>query len=96
VVVPAGVGIDRVRAIDSPLHTHTDDGTVWVEESDPQRADDYTLGQFFTLWGVRFADGCVGDACGGLTVTVDGAPVDGDPAALTWTDGAEVVVSARR
>jgi hypothetical protein len=96
VVVPAGIGLDRVRGIESPLHTHGDDGTVWIEETEADRVDDYTLGQFFALWGVRFADGCLGDACRELRVTVDGTSLAGDPASWRWVDGASVQVSADR
>jgi hypothetical protein len=94
--IPAGIGLDRIRGIESPLHTHRDDGTVWIEETEADRVDDYTLGQFFTLWGVRLADGCLGDACRGLRVTVDGTELTGDPTTWRWTDGASVQVSADR
>jgi hypothetical protein len=70
VVVPANVGIDRLRAEQASLHTHTGDGTVYVE---PKSRDDRpTLKQFFMLWGVRYDARCLGDACGGVQVLVDG------------------------
>jgi len=93
VTVPGSVGIDLVRAIAAPLHTHASDGQVWVE--DPKQGT-YTLGEFFTLWGVRFGAGCLGDACGSLTVTIDGKPVSGDPRAVVWRPGARIRVDARR
>lgn len=69
VEVPAYVGIDRVRALQAPVHTHDTSGQVWLEG---RETDAVTLGQFFTVWGVRFDDQCLGSACGTLMVNVDG------------------------
>ena len=79
VTVPAWVGIDRPRAVQAPAHTHDDSGTIWVEGRASQT---FTLGQFFTLWGVRLTDSCLGAACGTLAVSVDGRADDTDPRAL--------------
>jgi hypothetical protein len=70
VEVPAYVGIDRIRALQATVHTHDTSGQVWLEG---RGTTDVTLGQFFTLWGVRFDDHCLGSACGALVVKVDGA-----------------------
>ncbi|MGW6277174.1 hypothetical protein [Kribbella sp. NPDC055071] len=72
VEVPAGVGIDRLRAEQAAVHTHTTDGLVWVESK--TTAERPTLPQFFTLWGVRYDAKCLADACHALTVTIDGKP----------------------
>jgi hypothetical protein len=69
VEVPAYVGIDRIRALQASAHTHDASGRVWLEG---RETDAVTLGQFFTLWGVRFDDHCLGSACRDLVVTVDG------------------------
>ncbi len=74
----AGIGLDLPRALQAPVHTHDESGVVWLEG---RGVPEVTLGQFFTIWGVRFTDDCLGSACGTLTVTVDGAPVR-DPAGL--------------
>jgi hypothetical protein len=75
VPVPAGIGVDRLRAEQAPLHSHAG-GKVHVET---RKADTRpTLQQFFTLWGVRYDPRCLGDACGGVTVTVNGAPAAWD------------------
>ena len=63
------VGIDRLRAVQAPMHTHDTSGQVWLEG---RETDAVTLGQFFTVWGVRFDDRCLGSACRDLEVTVDG------------------------
>lgn len=95
VEVPAYVGIDRVRNVEAPLHTHQDDGTIWVEH--PREAPETTVGEFFDLWGVRFDERCVGAACTGLTVRVDGKPIpaDQDPRAIEWTTDLVVQIDAR-
>jgi hypothetical protein len=69
VEVPAYVGIDRIRALQAPVHTHDTSGQVWLEGRETGAV---TLGQFFTFWGVRFDDQCLGSACGVMLVTVDG------------------------
>lgn len=84
------IGIDRLRAVQAPVHTHESSGDVWLE-GDGNR--DVTLGQFFTLWGVRFDDQCLGSACKGLEVTADGRDV-ADPVSLVLRDHDVVTVSA--
>ena len=68
VEVPAYIGIDQVRALQAAVHTHDTSGQIWLEG---RGADNVTLGQFFTLWGVRFDDHCLGSVCGKLVVKVD-------------------------
>ena len=58
VQVPAGVGIDRLRAEQAAVHTHTTDGLVYVEAK--TTAERPTLAQFFTLWGVKYDANCLG------------------------------------
>ena len=79
VTVPAWVGIDRARALQAPVHTHDDSGTIHVGR---RAAATFTLGQFFTLWGVRLSPSCVGGVCGRLLIRVDGAAMAGDPREL--------------
>ena len=66
------IGMDRPRALQGPAHTHDDTGMVWLEG---RGAQEVTLGQFFTLWGVRFDKHCLGAVCGTVTVRADGKPV---------------------
>ena len=61
VPIPAYVGMDRLRAQQAAVHTHDTTNQVWLEGRD---IDDITLGQFFTLWAVRFDNRCLGAACG--------------------------------
>jgi hypothetical protein len=69
VEVPPNVGIDRLRAVQAPMHTHDTSGQVWLEGRETSAV---TLGQFFAVWGVRFDGRCLGSACRDLEVTVDG------------------------
>lgn len=72
VTVPGYIGLDRIRAEQAPLHTHSADGVVNVEARTKDQRP--TLKQFFALWGVRYDERCLGDACGGVTVMVNGVP----------------------
>ncbi|MEV6281246.1 hypothetical protein [Kribbella sp. NPDC051770] len=76
VKIPAGIGVDRVRAEQAAIHTHTDDGLVYVEAK--TTAERPTLKQFFELWGVRYDGKCVGDVCGSVKVELNGEPVAWD------------------
>ncbi|MCG6566305.1 hypothetical protein C3E87_01475 [Tessaracoccus sp. ZS01] len=91
VEIPAYIGIDRPRAIQAPVHTHDAGGEVWLEGESNRES---TLGHFFSLWGVRFDDGCLGAACGSVEVRVDGEPVDGDPTQVLLRDAREIRVVA--
>lgn len=82
------IGLDLPRALQAPAHTHDASGTIWLEGAG---AGTVTLGQFFTLWGVRFDGRCLGAACGQLTVTADGAAVDG-PAGLVLSSASDVQI----
>lgn len=89
--VPAFIGIDRLRAVQAPVHTHDPGGEVWLEGEDNR---DSTLGHLFELWGVRFDGDCLGAACGSVRVTVDGEVLDGDPTALLLRGTRQIEVSA--
>ena len=105
VTVPAGIGIDitdpgvkhfpdpSYGGIDectkpciSPLHTHDETGILHTESA----ADSLlTLGQFFTEWGVRLDDQCVGEFCTSTTdiaIYLSGDEYKGDPRQLELDD----------
>jgi hypothetical protein len=86
------IGIDLPRALQAPAHTHDASGTVWLEGAGVGQV---TLGQFFTLWGVRFDSRCLGAACGVLSVTADGAPVAA-PADLVLASATDVQIRLAR
>ena len=93
VTVPAGIGINEAARFISPLHTHDVSGVIHVE-SDVMR--DFTLGQFFDVWGVRFSRDCLGGYCvkgpDALRVFVDGNAVSGDPRNLVLREHQEIAV----
>ena len=90
VQVPAGIGIDKLRAEQAAVHTHTTDGLVWVEAK--TTSDHPTLAQFFTLWGIKYDATCLADACTDLKVTVNDQPAVWD---AVLTAKAHVSVTAR-
>jgi hypothetical protein len=82
VTVPKDIGIDDSQFL-TELHTHDSTGVMHVE-SDTKR--DYSLGQFFAVWGVYLSKKCVGGYCATpnspLFVYVDGKRYSGDPVTL--------------
>lgn len=74
--VPVDLGI--AEGYHAPLHTHSGDGVVHVESNDA--GYDFTLGEFFDVWGVRFDGTCLGASCesgeDALRVFVDGEEVN--------------------
>ncbi len=91
VAIPPYVGIDRLRAQQAAVHTHDASNQVWLEGRDAQTI---TLGQFFTVWGVRFDGRCLGAACGDVVVTADGNRVIDAPA-LRLVTASKIVITAR-
>ncbi|MDE2021819.1 MAG: hypothetical protein KGI71_02770 [Patescibacteria group bacterium] len=93
VAVPANIGINEAEGFISPIHTHDTSGIIHVESNTIQ---DFTLGQFFDIWGVRFERDSIGgystSATSTLRVYADGALVPGDPRALVLTAHQEIVV----
>lgn len=73
--VPVNIGVQQTCM--SALHTHSPDGLIHVE-SPVER--DYTLGDFFAVWGRPFSPNEVltykTDATNRIRVTVNGTEVD--------------------
>ncbi len=92
VKVPVGIGI--VDGTLAEIHTHAGRGTIHVEAAEPRN---FTLGQVFDVWGVRFTPDCLGGyvSNGGdrLRVFLDGRPYEGDPTQLPLADEQVVVVT---
>ena len=93
VPIPAGIGIDEAAGFISPVHTHDTSGIIHVE-SDVVR--DFTLGEFFDIWGVRFTKDSIGgytaSAASTLAVYANGSLVMGDPRNLVLTEHQEIVI----
>jgi hypothetical protein len=87
--VPENIGIYADQFL-TELHTHDPSGILHVESPTLQN---YTLGQFFGVWGVRLNADCVGGYCRQVTpwtVYVNGQPYTGDPARLVLKPHQEI------
>jgi hypothetical protein len=87
--VPANIGIYDGQFL-TELHTHDATGLMHVESP---VAKNFTLGQFFGVWGVRLNSDCVGGYCQEVTpwtVYVDGQAYSGDPAELVLKPHQEI------
>jgi hypothetical protein len=91
VAIPPYVGVDRLRAKQAAVHTHDTSNQVWLEGRD---IESITLGQFFTVWAVRFDGRCLGAACGEVVVTADGQRVTDAPG-LRLAEVSNVTIMAR-
>ena len=87
--VPANIGIYDGQFL-TELHTHDATGLMHVESP---VATNFTLGQFFGVWGVRLNADCVGGYCQQVTpwtVYIDGQAYTGDPAKLVLKPHQEI------
>lgn len=105
--VPAGVGVLRPVVLDPDhpdpvitaakgyywLHTHDESGVIHAEA--PQKHD-FTLGQFFDIWGQPLSRHEVGPAKGAVTVSVDGKRYDGDPRKVKIGDHVQIQLNVGR
>lgn len=92
VEVPPYIGVDRLRSLQAAVHTHDTSGTLWLEG---KGADQVTLGQLFTLWGVRLDQQCLGAACGGVRVTTSPDRPVSDPRTVPLAGLTGIAVAAR-
>jgi hypothetical protein len=91
VTVPALIGIYDSQYL-TELHTHDTSGVMHVES--PTKRD-FTLGQFFGVWGVRLDAKCVGGYCKPKTpwrMYVNGLNYPGDPAELVLKKHQEIAL----
>lgn len=89
ITVPALIGIYDNQYL-TELHTHDTSGVMHVES--PTKRD-FTLGQFFGVWGVRLDSNCVGGYCKPKTpwrMYVNGLNYPGDPAELVLKKHQEI------
>lgn len=93
VSVPAEIGINEAAGFISPIHTHDVSGVVHVESN---VVKDFTLGQFFDIWGLRFTTDCIGSYCADTTHKLiaysNGTLVTGDPRNLILTPHQEIMI----
>jgi hypothetical protein len=91
VAVPAQIGISGGFAF---LHTHDATGVIHVESP---AVKNYTLGNFFDVWGVLFTKDQLGaytaNGNAKIWVFVNGKPFTGDPRNLVLKNFQEIVVA---
>jgi hypothetical protein len=78
----------------SPLHTHDPSGVIHTESPDPDQ-EPFTLGQFFTEWGVALGDLCVGEFCEPDTtidVYVNGQKNESNPSSIKLAAHDEIAI----
>jgi hypothetical protein len=88
--LPANIGIYANTWL-TELHVHPGELNVIHVESPTKR--NYSLGQFFGVWGVRLTGRCVGSFCGKLQWWVNGTKQTGNPADLVLKEHQEIAIA---
>ena len=65
-----------------------------MRQSRPPALRDFSLGQFFGVWGIKLTANCVGSECGKLSWWVNGVRQSGDPAKLILKAHQEIVIAS--
>jgi len=90
--VPPDIGL--TSSAGAPMHTHDATGVMHLESNQPF---DFTLGDFFDVWGVLLTDRCIGGYCSNgsdqLRVYVNGKQVTTDITKIALTQHEDVVVT---
>jgi hypothetical protein len=90
--LPADIGLDSAKGIESSMHTHDGTGIIHMEAPHPYK---YTLGDFFAVWGVKLGPAQVGGLKGyggdRLHFYLNGKPFS-NPAALVLHKDDSVVI----
>jgi hypothetical protein len=90
--LPANIGIYPAKGLESSLHTHDRTGVVHMEASHPFN---FTLGDFFSVWGVKLGPAQLGGLSGyggdHLHFYLDGRPLS-NPAAHVLHNNDSIVI----
>jgi hypothetical protein len=91
VVIPSGVGIDLGG--ERIIHTHDESGILHIEDN---KVREYSLGDFFELWGKPLSSDCLLDYCSNEThkvwVFLNGELWEGDPNKVPLLGGSEIIL----
>jgi hypothetical protein len=92
--VPDDIGRNAGAGLITVIHTHDGSGVIHIESP---KGKQYTLGQVFDVWGVRFTPTCLGADCNQgdrqLRVDADGQQLKVDPRRLILSSHQEIVVT---
>ena len=94
--IPSGIGVNETAGYISPIHVHDLTGIIHVESPVVR---DFTLGEFFDIWGVRFTKDCIGAYCAtgttnALNIYVNGQSFAGnDPRTLVLAPHQEIAIT---
>jgi hypothetical protein len=90
--VPAEIGLVPAKHIETSLHTHDATGIIHMETIHPFK---FTLGDFFSVWGVKLGPAQVGDLTGlggdKLHFYLNGKPLR-NPAAYVMKNGDNISI----
>jgi hypothetical protein len=90
--LPADIGIDSAKGIESSMHTHDGSGIIHMEAPHPYP---YTLGDFFSVWGVKLGPAQVGGLKGyggnRLHFYLNGKPLSNPAARVLHKDDTVVI-----
>lgn len=90
--VPAEIGLEPAKNVETSLHTHDPTGVIHMETVKPYN---FTLGDFFKVWGVKLGPEQVGGlrGLGGVKLHfyVNGHPFS-DPAAYVMHNGDNIAI----
>jgi hypothetical protein len=90
--LPANIGIDSAKGVESSMHTHDGSGIIHMEAPHPFN---YTLGDFFSVWGVKLGPAQLGGLKGyggdHLHFYLNGKPLS-NPVALVLHKDDSVVI----
>ena len=93
VEVPPMIGINEKEQFISSIHVHDATSIIHIESPTIRQ---YTLGQFFDIWGVRFTASQIGGYSANgkekLRVFVNGKEIKGNPRAIILQSHQEIVV----
>jgi hypothetical protein len=94
ITVPANIGIDDAKGFISPIHTHDQTGIMHVESP---VTENFYLGQFFDIWGVRLTSSCIGGYCSAkdksLKIFVNGSLFNGNPRTVELQAHQEITIA---
>jgi hypothetical protein len=90
--LPADISLDPAKGVEASMHTHDATGIIHMEAPHPYN---YTLGDFFSVWGVKLGPAQVGGLTGlggdHLHFYLNGKPLS-NPAALVLHKDDSVVI----